>query len=148
MVPVGSAARNKTGPKINQVAVVAGSPGPDERIPEKIFIMNLLFPVAFAQDAAQASPTPLYVNLLLFGGMIVLFYLILWRPQAKKNKEHKELVSSISKGDEVMTAGGILGKVTKIGDEYIAVEIAQNTEIKLQRSSILAALPKGTIAQI
>ncbi|MCY4264893.1 MAG: preprotein translocase subunit YajC [Gammaproteobacteria bacterium] len=110
--------------------------------------MNLLFPIAFAQESAQTSQPSLIYNLFLFGGMIVLFYLILWRPQAKKNKEHKELVSSISKGDEVMTAGGILGKVTKIGDEYIAVEIAKNTEIKLQRSSILAALPKGTIAQI
>ena len=110
--------------------------------------MNLLFQTAFAQEAGQPAQPSLTYNLVLFGGRIVLFYLILWRPQAKKNKEHKELVESISKGDEVMTAGGILGKVTKVSDEYIAIEIAKDTEIKLQKSSILAALPKGTISQI
>ena len=110
--------------------------------------MNLIIPTAFAQEAGQPGQPSLTYNLVLFGGMIVLFYLILWRPQAKKNKEHRELVDSISKGDEIMTAGGILGKVTKLNDDYIAIEVAKDTEIKVQKSSILAALPKGKIAQI
>ena len=110
--------------------------------------MNFPVSTAFAQQAGAAAQPSLTFNVLLFGGMILLFYLILWRPQAKKNKEHKELVNSISKGDEVMTAGGILGKVTKVSDEYIVIEIAKGIEIKLQKSSVLAALPKGTMAQI
>ena len=110
--------------------------------------MNTLFPIAYAQDVAQGQQPSLVYNLLLFGGMFFLFWLILWRPQSKRAKEHRELVNSISKGDEVMTSGGLLGKVTKVNDEYIAVEISNGVEIKLQKSSVAAALPKGTINQI
>ncbi|MEX2469198.1 MAG: preprotein translocase subunit YajC [Pseudohongiellaceae bacterium] len=87
-------------------------------------------------------------NLILFGGMFLLFYLILWRPQSKRAKEHRELVAAISKGDEVMTSGGLLGKVTRVSDDYLAVEVAEGVELKLQKSSVAAALPKGTIGQI
>lgn len=107
--------------------------------------MNLIFPTAYAQEAGQASMT---YNIILFGGMIVLFYLILWRPQSKRAKEHRELTTSISKGDEIMTSGGLLGKVTKVNDDYLAIEVADNVELKIQKSSVAAALPKGTIKQI
>ncbi|MFT4863493.1 MAG: preprotein translocase subunit YajC [Pseudohongiellaceae bacterium] len=107
--------------------------------------MNFLFPTAYAQEAAQPSAT---YNIILFGGMIVLFYLILWRPQSKRAKEHKELIGNISKGDEVMTSGGLLGKVVRIDEDYLALEVADGVELKMQRSSIAAALPKGTIKQI
>ena len=110
--------------------------------------MNLLFPVAYAQDAGQAQQSSLTYNLILFGGMFFLFWLILWRPQSKRAKEHQELVGGISKGDEVMTSGGLLGKVTKVSDDYIAIEVAENVELKVQKSSVAAALPKGTISQI
>ena len=110
--------------------------------------MNFLFSTAYAQDAGQAQQPSLAYNLLLFGGMFFLFWWILWRPLAKRAKEHRDLVSSISKGDEVMTSGGLLGKVTKVNDEYIAVEISDGVQIKLQKSSVAAALPKGTINQI
>jgi preprotein translocase subunit YajC len=107
--------------------------------------MNLLFPVAYAQEGGQPSMT---YNFILFGGMAVLFYLLLWRPQSKRAKEHKDLVGGISKGDEVMTSGGLLGKVTKVSDDYIAILVAEGVELKIQKSSVAAALPKGTIAQI
>ncbi len=107
--------------------------------------MNLLFSVAYAQESSSPSVT---YNFILFGGMIVLFYLILWRPQSKRAKEHKELVGGISKGDEVMTSGGLLGKVTKVSDDYLAIEVAKGVELKIQKSSVAAALPKGTISQI
>ncbi len=107
--------------------------------------MNLLFPTAYAQEAVQPSMTN---NLILFGGMFVLFYFILWRPQSKRAKEHKNLITSISKGDEIMTSGGLMGKVTKVNDDYIAVEVAEKVELKLQKSSVAAILPKGTINQI
>ena len=110
--------------------------------------MNILFSIAHAQDSGQGQQPSLAYNLLLFGGMFFLFWLILWRPQAKRAKEHRNLVDSISKGDEVMTSGGLLGKVTKVNEEYIAVEISDGVQIKLQKSSVAAALPKGTISQI
>ena len=107
--------------------------------------MNFLFPIAYAQEAAAPSMT---YNILLFGGMFLLFYLILWRPQSKRAKEHRELVASIAKGDEVLTSGGLLGKVTKVSEDYVAIEVADGVELKVQKSSIAAALPKGTISQI
>lgn len=110
--------------------------------------MNLLLPVAYAQEAGQPPATSLTYNLILFGGMFFLFWLILWRPQSKRAKEHQELVNGISKGDEVMTSGGLLGKVTRVQDDYIAIEVADGVELKLQKSSVAAALPKGTINQI
>lgn len=110
--------------------------------------MNLLFPFAYAQEAGQSPQPSLTYNLILFGGMFFLFWLILWRPQSKRAKEHRELISGITKGDEVMTSGGLLGKVTKVQDDYIAVEVADGVELKLQKSSVAQALPKGTINQI
>lgn len=107
--------------------------------------MDFLFPIAYAQEPAAPSTT---FNLIFIGGMFVLFYLILWRPQSKRAKEHKGLISSISKGDEVMTSGGILGKVTAVSEDYMAMKIADGVEIKVQKSSVAAALPKGTIAGI
>ena len=102
---------------------------------------------AYAQEAASAAPSLTY-NLFLFGGMLALFYFILWRPQSKRAKEHKDLVAGISKGDKVMTSGGLMGKVTRVNEEYVAIEVAKEVELKLQKSAIAAALPKGTISQI
>jgi preprotein translocase subunit YajC len=107
--------------------------------------MNFLFSTAYAQEPGAPSMT---YNLILFGGMFVLFYLILWRPQSKRAKEHKELIGGIAKGDEVLTSGGLLGKVTKVSDEYIAIQVAEGVELKIQKASVAAALPKGTINQI
>ncbi len=109
--------------------------------------MNYLFSTAYAQEVATVAPNPM-INLYLIGGMLVLFYFILWRPQSKRAKEHKNLVDSISKGDEVMTSGGLMGKVTRVNEEYVAIEVAKEVELKLQKSAIAAALPKGTINQI
>ena len=110
--------------------------------------MNFLFSVANAQEAGQAQQPSFVYNLLLFGGMFFLFWLILWRPQSKRAKEHRDLVSSISKGDEVMTSGGVMGKVNKVSEDYIAVEGGEGVELKLQKSSVAATLPKGTIKEI
>ena len=108
--------------------------------------LDLLIPTAYAQGTAQAPSV--WQNLILFGGMFLLFYLLLWRPQSKRAKEHRELVASISKGDEVMTSGGLLGKVTKVTDDYMSMQVADGVELKLQKSSVAAALPKGTINQV
>lgn len=109
--------------------------------------MDFLFATAHAQQAAAPANSAMF-NLLFIGGMFLLFYLILWRPQAKRAKEHRELVGSLGKGDEVLTSGGILGKVTKVSDDYVTVEVAEGVELNLQKSAVAAALPKGTIKSI
>lgn len=109
--------------------------------------MDFLFPIVHAQTQEPAPPSATF-NLIFIGGMFLLFYLILWRPQAKRAKEHRELVAGINKGDEVMTSGGLLGKVTQVTDDYVTIEVAKGVELKMQKSSIAAALPKGTIAGI
>ena len=108
--------------------------------------MDFFISAAYAQDAApQQSVT---FNILFIGGMFVLFYLILWRPQSKRAKEHRELVSALAKGDEVLTSGGLLGKVTKVTDDYVTLQVAEGVELCMQKASVAAALPKGTIKSI
>lgn len=112
--------------------------------------MSLFIQSAFAEGAAQAPSTPgaAAFDWLLIVGMVVLFYFFLIRPQNKRAKAQKELVSALAKGDEVVTSGGILGKVAKVTDDYVVVEISNGLEIKLQKSSVQATLPKGTIKSI
>tara|TARA_R110002072_G_scaffold170552_2_gene324094 strand:+ start:1256 stop:1585 length:330 start_codon:yes stop_codon:yes gene_type:complete len=109
--------------------------------------MDFFISTAHAQAAASPQGGAMF-NLLFIGGMFLLFYLILWRPQAKRAKEHRELVGALGKGDEVLTSGGILGKVTKVSDDYVTVEVAEGVELNLQKSAVAAALPKGTIKSI
>ena len=77
--------------------------------------------------------------------MFVVLYFVMIRPQMKKQKEHRTMVEALAKGDEVVTAGGLLGKVSKLGDNFISVEIANGVEVQLQRSAVAQVLPKGTI---
>ncbi len=76
--------------------------------------------------------------------MFVVLYFVMIRPQMKKQKEHKAMIDAIAKGDEVVTAGGVLGKVSKIGDSYVGLEVANGVEIQIQRSAVVQVLPKGT----
>ena len=77
--------------------------------------------------------------------MFVVLYFVMIRPQMKKQKEHKAMIEAIAKGDEVVTAGGILGKVSKLGDGYIGLEIANGVDVQIQRSAVVQVLPKGSI---
>ena len=79
--------------------------------------------------------------ILMFG----VLYFVMIRPQMKRQKEHRAMIDALAKGDEVATAGGFLGKVTKMGDTYLSVEVANGVEIQLQRSAVVQVLPKGTI---
>ncbi|GBL54071.1 preprotein translocase subunit YajC [Pseudomonas citronellolis] len=81
-------------------------------------------------------------------GFLVIFYLMIWRPQAKRNKEHKSLLSNLQKGDEVVTSAGIAGKVLKVAEDFVVVEVADNVELKFQKGAIAATLPKGTLKAI
>jgi preprotein translocase subunit YajC len=77
--------------------------------------------------------------------MFVVLYFVMIRPQMKRQKEHRAMIDALAKGDEVATAGGLIGKVSKLGDSYIGVEIASGVEIQLQRSAVVQVLPKGTV---
>ncbi len=103
--------------------------------------------VAQTTTGTQTQQSP-WTSFIFLGGFILIFYFMLIRPQSKRAKEHKALVESLAKGDEVMTAGGILGKVTAVDEQYIAVSVAENVELKMQKSSVSAVLPKGTIKSI
>ncbi len=102
-------------------------------------------------DIAIAAPTqqePSALGFLLPIFILVLMYFILIRPQSKKMKEHKKMLTQIKVGDEIATAGGILGKIVKVGDTYVEVKISSTTEIKLQKSSVSKILPKNSIGTI
>lgn len=107
----------------------------------------MLISNAWAQAAPAAGGDPI-------GGLmgmlpIILMFVVLWflmiRPQMKRAKEHKAMVEAMQKGDEVLTNGGIAGRVTKVGENYISLEIAENVEIPVQKNAVTAVLPKGTL---
>ena len=96
-------------------------------------------------EGTEAAGQPGGEQFILLIGMVVLFYFILIRPQQKRAKEHKKMVAEISKGDEVITNGGVLGKVTNVGEQYLTLEVAENVEIKIQIQAVGTVLPKGSI---
>lgn len=106
--------------------------------------MDFLISSAMAQDAVPAAPSALGSFLPLIA-IVVIFWFLLIRPQMKRNKQHRELVSSLAVGDEVITAGGILGKVTRVDDNFLSVQVAEDTVIRLQRHSVAHVVPKGTL---
>ena len=103
---------------------------------------------AFAQSAPAAGGDPGYIGLLPIVLMFVILYFLMIRPQMKRAKETKAMIEALQKGDEVITAGGVLGRITRISDAYVGLEIAPNTEISVQRASVQTLLPKGTLKSI
>ncbi len=98
---------------------------------------------AFAQASnTQSDPLMTFLPLIL---MFVVLYFLMIRPQTKKAKEHKKMVESLSTGDEVVTGGGIMGKITKVDQNYLSVEISKNVEVNIQKSTVQILLPKGTV---
>lgn len=104
---------------------------------------------AFAQTApAVAAGGDMQSSLMQFLPFVLMFvvlYFVMIRPQMKKQKEHKTMIDSIAKGDEVVTAGGVLGKVSKLGDSFLGLEVSNGVEIQIQRSAVVQVLPKGSI---
>lgn len=110
--------------------------------------MSFFIPSAFAEPAVAAGePNPL-ITILMFGGLFVFMYLLIIRPQRKRQKEHQTLVANLAKGDEVVTTSGILGRIAKIEGDYVVLEVSDKIELKLQRAAVHAVLPKGTIKAI
>lgn len=107
-----------------------------------MFISN-----AYAQTAAAGAEGSLMSFLPIILMFVVLYFLMI-RPQMKRQKEQKSMMEALAKGDEVVTAGGVLGKVTKVADAYVTVEIAEGTEIVVQKAAVATLLPKGTIKSL
>ena len=104
--------------------------------------------LAHAQTAGAADPTGGFMQLLPMILMFVVLWFLMIRPQMKKAKEHKALLAALQKGDEVVTGGGLVGKVTKVDDNYVKVEIAEGTEVVVQKPAVAIVLPKGTLKSL
>lgn len=108
--------------------------------------MNFLIPLAHAQagGGGAAGGSAIYSI-----GMIVVFFAIMFflviRPQMKRQKEHKKLIESLSKGSEIVTAGGVAGRIREVGENFLVVEVAKDVEIRVQKSSVTSVVPKGTM---
>lgn len=105
-----------------------------------------------AEAAAQAQGAPgaqnPYFSILMMVGLFALMYFMLIRPQRKRQKEHQQLVDALSKGDEVVTTSGMLGRVTEVGDVYLTLDVGNDIKLKFQKAAVHAVLPKGTIKAI
>tara|TARA_R110002124_G_C8916168_1_gene510880 strand:- start:1098 stop:1433 length:336 start_codon:yes stop_codon:yes gene_type:complete len=110
--------------------------------------MSLFIASAHAQEAGAPPAGGDMFQILFLVGLFVLFYFIAIRPQRKRQKEHAAMVGQLSKGDEVVTSSGILGKVTSLDDNYMVLNVANNVEMKFQRVHLHAILPKGTLKSI
>jgi preprotein translocase subunit YajC len=106
--------------------------------------MDWFIPSAYAQAAGAAQPN-VFVQMLPLVLIFVVFYFLLIRPQAKRAKEHKAMVTALSAGDEVVTSGGILGRIVEAGEQYLTVEVAEGVRVKVQRHTVTSLLPKGTV---
>ena len=102
---------------------------------------------AYAQAASGGQGGGLS-TMLMFVAMGLIMYFLIFRPQQKKQKEHRSMVDALQKGDEVIAAGGLVGKITEVGDAYITMEVAPGTEIRAQKFSVQTLLPKGTLKSL
>ena len=111
--------------------------------------MSFLIPAAFADAAAPAAgPAGTGFEWIFLVGFLVIFYMMIWRPQAKRAKEQKNLLGNLQKGDEVVTSGGIAGKINKVTDDFVVIEVSDTVELKIHKGAIAATLPKGTLKAI
>ena len=106
--------------------------------------MSLFISTAHAAGEAAQQPS-LVTNLLMIAVFVAIFYFLIWRPQSKRAKEHRSLVESLGIGSEVVFAGGLMGKITKIEGDFAMVELNRGVEVKIQRASVISVLPEGTL---
>ncbi len=106
-------------------------------------LLGLFISDAVAQTGGGGQGS--FLSLLPMVALFVIFYFLLIRPQQKRQKEHKNMVAGLAKGDEVVTMGGVLGKITSVDENFVTLQIAKDTEIKVQRVAVQAMMPKGTV---
>ncbi|WP_017431011.1 preprotein translocase subunit YajC [Vreelandella jeotgali] len=110
-------------------------------------MLDFLISQAHAQDAGGAAGGGI-AQIVMLVGFVVIFYFLLWRPQAKRAKQHKQLIGNLDTGDEIVIGGGLVGRITKVSDEFLTMEVADDTTVNVQKSAVAAVLPKGTIKSI
>ncbi len=110
-------------------------------------MLDFFIASAWAEAAPPPAPSP-FAPFIMLGGMLLIFYFLMWRPQSKRAKEHKTLLEGLSKGDEVVMNGGLMGRVVRVDDQYAVIEIGQNMEVKVQKAAVASSLPKGTLKAI
>ena len=110
-----------------------------------MFISSAFAQTAPAAAAAGGDMQSSLMSMLPLLLMFVVLYFVMIRPQMKKQKEHKAMIDALAKGDEIITAGGFLGKVSKLGDSFLSIEIANGVDVQMQRSAVVQVLPKGTL---
>ncbi len=103
--------------------------------------------LAVAQEAGPQGPGAM-MQIIFLGGFILIFYFLVWRPQSKRAKEHKELIGGLNKGDEVLVNGGLAGKISRIKDDFLVLEVSEKMEVKVQKGAVTTVLPKGTLKDI
>ncbi len=111
-------------------------------------VVGFLIPSAMAADAGGGAGGFMGPDLFIIAAFALVFYFIIWRPQSKRAKEHKDLVTNLDKGDEIITNGGLIGKIVKVDEQFLIMEVADGVELKMQKQAVTAALPKGTIKKI
>jgi preprotein translocase subunit YajC len=142
-VDPGSRRTATSGGRIAEKAAGPGSQPQESLLENPLFISS-----AFAQTAPAAAGGDMMSSIgsmlpLLL--MFVVLYFVMIRPQMKRQKETRNMLSALAKGDEVATAGGVLGKITELGDQYLTLEIAAGVQVRMQRSAVVQVLPKGTV---
>lgn len=106
--------------------------------------MSFFISTAHAAPAAAQGPS-LMANLLMIAVFIAIFYFLIWRPQAKRAKEHRSLIESLGVGSEIVFAGGLMGRISKLDGDFAVVELSRGVEVKIQRASVISVLPEGTL---
>lgn len=111
-------------------------------------LLDFIITPAHAEAAVQTGAQGGLSMLMMFGLLFFAFYLMIWRPQSKRNREQQQLMQSLAKGDEVLTAGGMLGRINKLNEQFVTIAIASDVEIIVQKSAVVTVMPKGTIKSI
>ncbi len=106
--------------------------------------MNSLIPAAWAQAGAAPGGSPLAFPLMMVA-FVAIFYFLLLRPQQKKAKDHQNMIAKLATGDEVVTSGGVLGRITEVGDVFVTLEVAEGVRMKVQKGQVTSLMPKGTM---
>lgn len=107
--------------------------------------MDFLISNAWAQQQAQQGDV--WISMFMLLGMVALFYFLLIRPQSKRAKEHRQMVEELAKGDEVVTSGGLLGRISKVGENFATVEVGDGVQVQIQKHAVANVMPKGTIKE-
>ena len=106
--------------------------------------MSLFISTAHAAGEASHQPS-LVANILMIAVFVAIFYFLIWRPQAKRAKEHRGLIESLGVGSEIVFAGGLMGRIKKLEGDFAVVELNRGNEVKIQRASVISVLPEGTL---